>query len=190
MQKQLKEFLIGQGVDVIKTVPVAGAVILKKNKDLNVWEVLLIRRTPQDRWPLHWEYPRGKCNSSDKNLKDCLIREVKEEVGLDVEIIRFIDKFEYLADGGARKSIQYNFLCTLKDDKQPVVLGLNEHDMFKWVSSMGEVELLTLPDIKKTIVKVLNINSKLVDYPHTTSTRKIKEMIDQFMEKNTWLNWW
>jgi len=188
MNKQL-EFLIGQDVDVIKNIPVAGAVILRKNKDLNVWEILLIRRTPQDRWPLHWEFPRGKCNSSDKNLKDCLMREVKEEVGLDVEIIRFIDKFEYLADGGTRKSVQYNFLCNLKDDKQPVVLGLSEHDIFKWVSSVGEVELLTLPDIKKTIVKVLNINSKLVDYPHTTFTRKIKEMIDQFIGSEQWKKW-
>src|SRR4030042_6070638 len=180
--KNKLEFLIGQDVDVIKTIPVAGAVILRKNKELNVWEILLIRRTPQDRWPLHWEFPRGKCNSSDKNLQDCLKREVKEEVGLNVDIIRFIDKFEYLADGGTRKSTQYNFLCTLKDDKQPVVLGLSEHDMFKWVSSMGEVELLTLPDIKKTIVKALNVRKKLVDYPHKTSTRRIKEMIDHFME--------
>ena len=188
MNKQL-EFLIGQGVDVIKTVAVAGAVILKKNKDLNVWEVLLIRRTPQDRWPLHWEFPRGKCNSSDKNLNACLEREVKEEVGLDIDIIRFIDKFEYIADQGTRKSVQYNFLCTPKDPNQTVVLGLSEHDMYKWVSSMGEVELLTLPELKKTIVKVLNLNRKLVDYPHTVSSRKIKEMIDHFMEKKSWLNW-
>jgi len=189
MNKQL-EFLIGQDANVTKEIPVAAGVIIRKNKDLNVWEVLLIRRPPTDHYPLQWEFPRGKCLKEDKNLRNCLLREVKEETGLDVEIKTFIDKFDYIADHGTRKSTQYNFLCRLKDDNQLVVLQLKEHDQYKWVASIGQVELMTSPEIKKSIVKVLNINNKLVDYPSTGLVRRIKEMVDQFMESKQWPNWW
>ena len=30
---------------------------------------------------------------------------------------------------------------------------------------MGEAELLVLPEIKRTLAKVLNLDSKIIDYP-------------------------
>lgn len=40
-------------------IPVAGAVILRKNK-FNESEVLLIRRSPTDHWKLIWEFREEK----------------------------------------------------------------------------------------------------------------------------------
>ncbi len=165
----------------IKIVAVSGAIIVRKNSQ-NMWELLLIRRSPKDNWPFVWEFPRGKC-TIDKTLNDCLMREVREETGLDVVLKKFIDKYEYLADDkeGKRKSIQFNFLCKMKNEKQKVNLSF-EHDEFKWVSSVGQVELLVPSEMKKTISKVLNVKEQIVTYPSNSKTQNIDEKISSFLE--------
>lgn len=164
--KLYQEFLIGQDSKVVKEINVAGAVIVKEN-DEGTKSVLLILRAHDDHFPDVWEYPRGKCDKGDKNkLRDCLEREVREETGLDINIIKYIDKYEYIADEGARKSTQYNYLCTVKNVNQKIKLS-KEHQDFRWVSSVGEVELLVPSEMKKTISQVLNKDYQIVNYPKT-----------------------
>jgi len=155
------EFLNDADKKVTKFVNVSGAIILKQNEEEQN-SILLIRRSPTDHWKLIWEYPRGKC-SSKENLEKCLKREVKEETGLDVDIIKYIDQYDYIADHGTRKSTQHNFLCKMSNPKQKVKLSF-EHDQYKWVSSVGEVELLVPAEMKKTISKVLNTYDQIVNY--------------------------
>lgn len=162
-----------------KRVNVAGGVIIKKgenDEDL----VLLIRRAPDDHWPGFVEIPRGRCDfGKNESLRHCCIREVKEETGLDILPIAFIDKFSYLADGGTRESIQHNFLCKMVNEKQKVKLS-KEHDEYTWISSVGEAELYVLPEIKKTISKVLNPNIQIVHYPENNfNDEKIKEYLER-----------
>jgi len=162
--KPYLEFLMDKYKNVKRKINVAGGVIIKKSEtgdDI----LLLIQRSSDDNYPLFFEFPRGKCDKGDKNrLTDCLKREVKEETGLDVIPIKFIDKFTYIADEGERESTQYNYLCKLKDPNQEVKLS-KEHQDYKWVSSVGEVELLCQPEIKKTISRVFNTEMKTVIYP-------------------------
>jgi len=170
--KLYQEFLIGQDSEVVKEVNVAGAVIVKIN-DENTQSILLIQRSKEDAWPSVHEFPRGKCDKGDENdLKKCLKREVKEETGLDVDIIEYIDKYEYIADEGKRKSTQYNFLCKMKNPDQQVKLSF-EHQDYKWVSSVGEIELLVPSEMKKTISHVLNKDVQIVVYP------KSEEVIEE-----------
>jgi len=167
------ETLIGSEDRVKKFIPVTAAVIIKKG-DNNENLVLLIQRSKNDHWPNFWEFPRGKCDNAGKggqeNLFHCLKREVKEEVGLDIIPEKLIDTFDYLADKGTRKSTCYNYLCKMKDENQKVKLS-KEHQNFKWISNVGECELMLLPDQKKTIVKVLNTNKKIIDYPDNEFTK-------------------
>jgi 8-oxo-dGTP pyrophosphatase MutT (NUDIX family) len=86
-------------------------------------------------------------------------REVKEETGLDVNLLEYIDKYEYFADNETRKSTQYNYLCSLKGD-QKIKLS-KEHSEYKWITSVGEAELLVPSEMKKTISKVL-INKTVI----------------------------
>jgi len=161
------ESLIGYDQEVVKEVNVAGAVILKYN-DMGTNSVLLIKRSENDKYPNAWEFPRGRCDKGDKNnLIQCLKREVKEETGLDIIPLEYITKFEYIADEGRRKSIQYNYLCKLKNPIQEVKLS-KEHDDYKWVSTFGEVELLTSwAELKWVISYVLNPDKKIVNYQPT-----------------------
>lgn len=164
--KLYQEFLMGQEDKIEKEVNVAGAVIIKIN-DEGTQSVLLIQRSHNDNWPDVFEFPRGKCDKHDENnVKECMKREVKEETGLDVEIIEYIDKYEYIADHGTRKSTQFNFLCKLTNPKQEIKLS-KEHQDYRWVQSVGEVELMVPSEMKKTISKVLNKDEQIVNYPET-----------------------
>lgn len=175
--KLYQEFLIGQAKDVVKQINVAGGVILRNNNE-GVNEVLLIQRSETDSWGLAWEFCRGKCDKGDKNdLEKCLKREAKEETGLDIEVLRYIDKYEYIADGGKRKSTQYNYLCKMIKPNQEVKLS-KEHQDYRWVSSMGEIELLCPSEIKKTISKVLNKDKQIITY------QKTEEVIEE--TKRNW----
>lgn len=135
-------------------IPVAAAVIVKQFVDGP--KILLIRRSKTDTWGMVWEFPRGKCERSkgDKTVKDCLLREVKEETGLDIIVEKFIDKFKYTADNGNRISTQYNFLCRVEPNNQKVKLSF-EHDGYKWITSGGEAELMLPGEMRRVISKVL-----------------------------------
>jgi len=143
---------------------VAAAVIIKEGeRDEKL--MLLIQRAADDHWPLHFEFPRGKCDKpKGEDLIKCCKREVKEETGLDVEPIFEIDTFQYLADNGTRLSICHNFYCKMKNPDQEVKLS-KEHDNYKWIQSVGEAELLVFPDQRKTIEKVFNRGIKIVNLP-------------------------
>ena len=166
---------------VKKRVNVAGGVIVKQG-DRGEYSVLLIRRAPDDHFPLMEEVPRGKCNfGPNEKIIPCLKREVKEETGLDVIPIKFIDKFSYLADKGTRLSTQYNFICKMKDQNQKVKLS-NEHDTYKWISTTGEAELSVMPEMKKTLAKAFNMlnNIEIVNYDSDTNFKE-DEIIEEYL---------
>lgn len=153
-------------------IPVIGAVIIRKDEN-GENELLLIRRSKTDSWALLWEFPRGKVRRG-KDIKEGLKREVYEETGLKVDIVKFIDKYIYIADHENKISTEYNFLCKMVDPKQEVKLSF-EHDAFRWIKTVGEAELLVPPEMKKTIAKVFNTNKMIVSYDMEKNKTKIKE---------------
>lgn len=155
-------------------IPVAGAIIIRKDIHNND-ELLLIRRSKTDSWAMVWEFPRGKVKKGE-DVREGLIREVKEETGLNVNIIKFIDKYVYIADEGTRISTQYNFLCEMKNPKQEVKLSF-EHDDFRWIKSVGEAELLVPSEMKKSIAKIFNTDKMIVAYDMEKDKETIEEIL-------------
>lgn len=141
---------------VTKKVNVSGGIIFKEQRNEKP-ALLLIQRAVDDHWPLFWEFPRGKCdNGASEDLLKCMKREVKEETGLDVTPLKFIDKFQYTADKGTRLSTQFNFLCKLTNPEQEPKLS-EEHQRYKWITTVGEAELMVLPEMKKSIAKAFSL---------------------------------
>lgn len=176
--------------------PAAAAVIVKEG-DNGERLVLLIQRSSKDHWPRFWEFPRGKCDKGHpqlgENLIHCCKREIKEETGLDVIPMFKIDEFQYLADNGTRLTTCHNFLCKMKDPTQKVKLS-HEHQRHKWVQSVGEAEMMLLPDQKKTLKKILNRESSISAQPENDFTdnkiveesRKIRDSLKRALSEKEW----
>lgn len=143
--KHFLETLIGYDKDVEKEIDVSGAVIFKRGEQGEII-FLLIKRSETDLgWPNQWEIPRGKCDKSPKEKIDsCLKREVKEEVGVTIKVLSYLDKYTYVADKGTRRSTQYNFLCSLDPPEQEIKLS-KEHSEYQWVTTIGETDLYINP---------------------------------------------
>lgn len=161
----------------VKMVSAAG-IIFRKDENGQL-QVLVISRSAEDHWPLFFEFPRGKCDKpiGEDKIK-CLKREVKEETGLDVEPIKFLGTFQYLAENGTRLTTCYNYLCRMKNPNQDVKLS-KEHDHFKWISQAGEAELLLMPDQAKIITKVLSLANQIYNIPENDFTHN--NMIEEYL---------
>jgi 8-oxo-dGTP diphosphatase len=111
--------------------------------------VLLLKKTD----PLHriqWELPGGKLEEGE-DYHTALIREVKEETGLNITIGTHLGNWKFdhpekLVSGPA-------FLCT--PTTQSVTLS-HEHDDFKWVP----VEKLEISDLEHTFDEIMHLFRK------------------------------
>ena len=153
---------------------VAGAIIARKNLELDKIEFLIIRRSKNDHWPLVYEFPRGGCDKGDENdIIKCLRREIYEETGLNPKILCYLGKYSYIRKDDNVESVQYNFLCKI-NYKDKVRLS-HEHCEYKWVSNLGYIELLDIPyEMRKIIYKAF----KILDVP-ISITDKIDEKIEE-----------
>lgn len=112
---------------------VVAAVIVNKSK-----EVLIVRRPLAEAvLPGYFELPGGK-KEIGENTSEALRREVKEEVGLDIDNAKPFSVFDYEVGKPdyVRETTQINFLVRFDDDGPKITL--TEHDDYRWI---GEEEL-------------------------------------------------
>jgi 8-oxo-dGTP diphosphatase len=106
---------------------VVGAVVSRGDT------VLLLKRPSDDFMGGIYELPSGKVEP-DEELVEALVREVKEESGLDISSIRgYIGSFDYTS-GSGKKSRQFNFAVDVETNKP---ITLTEHDAYLW-AELGE----------------------------------------------------
>lgn len=107
---------------------VVGAVVQHDGK------VMLLQRPEDDFMGGIFELPSGKVEAGEA-LDTALIREVKEESGLDVAAIRdYLGSFDYTS-GSGKKSRQFNFAV---DVAAPEAIELQEHDAYAWTALTEE----------------------------------------------------
>jgi len=87
---------------------------------------LIAQRKKDDFHPLLWEFPGGK-KEVDESLEEALIREIKEELDLDIQIESFI--MDYPFDYPKKAIHLYFYQC--KADSN--IIKLNAHNEVKWV---------------------------------------------------------
>jgi mutator protein MutT len=175
-KRLLKDSIMSDDSNIKVKMNAAAGVIIRLNED-GTKQILLIQRAPDDHWPHHWEFPRGKCDhGKSEDINICVKREIKEETGLDIKVIGIIDKFQYLADGGTRLTTCYNYLCEMDPPNQKIKLS-KEHQDYKWISEIGQIELLVMPEQKRTIAKVLNKDRSIVAYDR----KGLKSMLENYL---------
>lgn len=106
----------------------------------NDHRVLLIRRSPNDSWPLHWEIPGGAAEPEDASILHACARELFEEAGLvATSIISVVDpEGRLFVTGSGNLVCKFEFIVSVEGDASggfpQVTLDPNEHVEYLWAS--------------------------------------------------------
>ena len=128
-----------------KIIEVVGAAIIKEDK------VLVMQRSNQMTLHGMWEFPGGKVEANETE-QEALIREIKEELSVTINILDYINEASYDYDFGT---------VQLKVYTAEIISGqitLEEHSDGKWVTADELKNIDWAPvDIPaaKALVKVL-----------------------------------
>ncbi len=85
-----------------------------------------------------WMIPGGSVDFNER-LEDCAMREVKEEIGVDVEVIGLIAAVNHILPEENQHWVAPTFKCIIKSG-EPKILEPEKHDELKWfpLGSMPE----------------------------------------------------
>lgn len=146
LAKQLQRETLSEGISVC----IVGTIIENDGKIL-----IITRASDEDLFPDHAEIPGGTVDEGEA-LLDALVRETKEETGLDIsEIVDYRKGFDYISSSG-KKVRQFNFI--VKTTHHNVVLNPKEHSAFSWIAPSDTEALNTLqitPEMKEVITQIV-----------------------------------
>jgi 8-oxo-dGTP pyrophosphatase MutT (NUDIX family) len=108
-----------------------------------------------------WELPGGLLEMNETMLNG-LVREVKEETGLDIETSELFDTWDHYLDNFIFKDgrklkcrfIELAFKCKCSNDQ---VIISNEHDTYKWVNVESLDKLSFSVNSKHAIEKFIKL---------------------------------
>jgi len=113
----------------MKTIPVTCALIVKEG------QLLCAQRSEFMTLPLKWELPGGKIEPNESE-EECLQREIKEELGLSIKILKRLEPNLHAIQSD-KKILLIPFLCEIMDG----TLLLAEHKEVVWVDFQKLMEL-------------------------------------------------
>ena len=87
---------------------------------------MIVQRGEATDHPFKWEFPGGKLNN-DESEEDCIIREIKEELSMEIVICGRLPEVEY--DYGHKQIRLIPFICDTLDE----LPFLSEHIAYKWI---------------------------------------------------------
>lgn len=114
----------------MKTVRVVAAIIIENGK-------VFATQRGYGEFKDGWEFPGGKIEPSE-TPEEAIVREIKEELDTEVEVIELLDTVEY--DYPNFHLSMGCFICKIKSGD----LVLKEHEAAKWLTkdTLGSVEWL------------------------------------------------
>lgn len=118
-------------------------IIDKENK------ILATQRSASMKLPLKWEFPGGKIEAGE-TPEECLTREIKEELNIDINITGSLQWFEHHYETFSIRL--FPFLCEVKAGE----IKLTEHSAYVWLRTGDLVGLdwaeADLPLVKELLV--------------------------------------
>ena len=111
---------------------VSAAIIIEDGK------VLLARRAKGEKLAGYWEFPGGK-REEDETIDECLVREIREELSLDIEVVGEFDTSDYEYPGGQIR------LIGLLAEIQNGVISKTVHDLVEWIDISSVLDYRLAP---------------------------------------------
>jgi 8-oxo-dGTP diphosphatase len=97
-------------------------------------QVLVTQRSATMPLPLKWEFPGGKIEDGE-TAEECLIREIKEELSIAIEITRSLSPNDHQYPDKLIRLIP--FICRQTGGE----LALKEHAEYKWLDAKDLLDL-------------------------------------------------
>lgn len=123
-------------------IKVICAIIIKEEK------ILAVQRSKNMNLPLKWEFPGGKLENNETE-KECIIREIKEELNININPIKKLSSSLY-----SYPNINIELIPYISQYKSGE-LKLLEHEQFKWLTTNNLINLdwaeADIPIIKEFI---------------------------------------
>ena len=98
----------------------SGSAIIENDK------LLLIYKKNQD----HYEFPGGKVEENE-TLEEAAIRETKEEIGCEIEIIKYLGYIDFTINNKEFRS--HNFLSKIKNNQEPKIIEKDKFNNMIWL---------------------------------------------------------
>ena len=102
-------------------IEVACAIIVENKR------ILATRRSGEMPHPFKWEFPGGKVMEGE-SPEFCIVREIREELGMDMVVVRLLPSVIHHYETHSVKLIP--FLGTLEDG----AIVLSEHQEYRWIA--------------------------------------------------------
>ncbi|MDD5206972.1 MAG: 8-oxo-dGTP diphosphatase MutT [Desulfobacterales bacterium] len=121
---------------------VAAGLIQRRGK------ILITKRPVGSHLAGYWEFPGGK-KEEGETLPECLEREIREELGVDVRVERFLCRVEHEYE---RKSISLHLYKCSAPDEEPVPIGC---ESLAWVEPK-ELGNFLMPPADEKFISLIN----------------------------------
>jgi 8-oxo-dGTP diphosphatase len=134
-------------------------------------EVLVVQRGEATDHPLKWEFPGGKLLPGETE-EECIIREVEEELSMEIVICGKLPEVEH--DYGLKRIKLIPFICDTLDE----LPFLSEHLAYKWLPA---AELLSV-DFSEADVFVAKNYLERIETEKIPDVQKIPETVQSLTD--------
>jgi len=130
-------------------IEVAAGLIWKES------QILITQRRPDDSFGGLWEFPGGK-RKPNETLTDCLIREIKEELEIEIVVGELIIQVSHLCPEGVPMTL-FLFNCQMLAGK-PQTIGCAD---WRWIG-VDEFKFYHFIDLDQQIIQKLFTTRPLI----------------------------
>jgi 8-oxo-dGTP pyrophosphatase MutT (NUDIX family) len=122
----------------------ASAAIIDKNK------LLVLKRSSEEKFLSgYWTIVGGKYEDGDASIEEAVKREVMEETGLSIAVVRPIDIEEFTREDRPNvRAVEITYLCSTEHGEK-ITLDAREHDAYAWVDESDAAKLDPVSDLTK-----------------------------------------
>lgn len=132
-----------------------GAVVINKNK-----RILLAKRGKKARNERgKWECPGGGLKFGD-GLEETIIREIKEELNIEIEIVDYLEPYNHLIPDDQQHWVAICYVCKIKSGR-PKIMEPDKCEAIGWFT-IKEMEKMDLSLATKHRLKQIKEKRKML----------------------------